>query len=271
MTFQPGQSGNPAGRAAGSRNKKTLAAEAALFDHAQELVEELVDRARRGEPAAMRLAMERILPAGRGRPLPIELPSVRSTEDALAAADVIMDALKEGAISAREAVDLLRVVEGLTRLTGAIAFIKKVARREVAKAAQTLGMEHFFAGPPAANDYARRVREMNEDDEATADEGDEADDDNAYRSSQDPVRRWPGDSEGRSPGAAQHEAERSDALQTRPGQGPGDRGPGVTASDVDPGSAPHRSASLHAAAHPGNAGLQIVADSDAGARRTEAG
>jgi len=31
MTFKPGQSGNPAGRAAGSRNK-TLAAEALLFD-----------------------------------------------------------------------------------------------------------------------------------------------------------------------------------------------------------------------------------------------
>jgi Family of unknown function (DUF5681) len=169
MTFQPGQSGNPAGRAVGSRNKKTLAAEAALFDHAKELVENLVDRAKRGEPAAMRLAMERILPVGRGRPMPIELPPIRSTEDALAAADVIMDALKEGAISAHEAVDLLRVVEGLTRLTGAIDFIKKVARREVARAAQTLGMEHFFAGSPAANDHARRVREMNDPEERATD------------------------------------------------------------------------------------------------------
>ena len=190
MTFLPDQSGNPAGRAAGSRNKKTLAAEAALFDHAQELVDDLVARARRGEPAAMRLAMERILPAGRGRPLPIELPAVRSTEDALAAADVIMDALKAGAISAREAVDLLRVVEGLTRLTGAIAFIKKVARREVARAAQTLGMEHFFAGPPAANDYARRVAELNADDEPAADD-DELPDrhPDEYRSTQDPLYR----------------------------------------------------------------------------------
>jgi hypothetical protein len=165
MNSQPEQSGNPAGPAPGSRNKKTLAVEAALFDHAQELVTDLVRRAKNGEPAAMRLAMERILPVGRGRPLPIELPSIRSTEDALAAADVIMDALKEGAVSAREAVDLLRVVEGLTRLTGATAFIKKMARREVAKAAQTLGNDHFFAGPPAANDYARQVREMNEPEE----------------------------------------------------------------------------------------------------------
>jgi len=188
MTFLPGQSGNAAGRAAGSRNKKTLAAEAALFDHAQELVDELVERARRGEPAAMRLVMERILPAGRGRPLPIELPPVRSTEDALAAADVIMDALKQGAISAREAVDLLRVVEGLTRLTGAIAFIKRVARREVARAAQTLGMEHFFAGPPAANDYARRVAELNADDEPADDELPDRHPDE-YRSTQDPLYR----------------------------------------------------------------------------------
>ena len=66
MTFQPGQSGNPAGRAVGSRNKKTLAVEAALFDHAQELVQDLVRRAKNGEPAAMRLCMERILPSGAG-------------------------------------------------------------------------------------------------------------------------------------------------------------------------------------------------------------
>jgi hypothetical protein len=220
MTFQAGESGNPAGRAVGSRNKKTLAVEAALFDHAEALVKNLVDRAMAGEPAAMRLAMERVLPAGRGRPLPIDLPPVRSAEDAQAAAAVIMAALKEGAISAREAVDLLRVVEGLTRLSGAIDVIKKIARKEVAKAAAALGMEHFFAGPPA--------------------DGHREADANAT---------FPG-----------RGAARSGAPQTR--------GPG--AASVDPGSAPHRSASLHAAAHPGNSGgtahpgnsgLQIVADS----------
>jgi hypothetical protein len=148
MTFKPGESGNPAGRAVGSRNKKTLAAEEALFDHAQELVEDVVRRAKAGEPAAMRLCMERILPAGRGRPLPIELPPVRNSNDAYAAAAVVMEALKEGAISAREAVDLLRVVEGLARLTGTVDFIRRIARKEVARAAATLGVEHFFPGRP---------------------------------------------------------------------------------------------------------------------------
>jgi len=193
MTFKPGQSGNPAGRAAGSRNKQTLAVEARLFEHAQELVDDLVARAKRGEPAAMRLAMDRILPTGRGRPLPIELPPVRSTEDAQVAAGVIMDALKEGALSAREAVDLINVVGALTRLTGAIELIKKVARTEVARAAQTLGMEHFFAGRPADNDYARRMEQMNAGEEeagpvALEDLPDRHPDE--YRSTQDPLYRW---------------------------------------------------------------------------------
>jgi hypothetical protein len=173
MTFKPGQSGNPAGRAAGSRNKKTLAAEALLFEHAQELVDNLVTRARRGEPAAMRLCMERILPTGRGRPLPIELPPVRSAEDAQIAAGVIMDALKEGALSAREAVDLINVVGALTRLTGALEYIKKVARTEVAKSAQTLGLDHFLASRPYLHDYERRESEIDAEEEAAEMEGEE--------------------------------------------------------------------------------------------------
>jgi hypothetical protein len=149
MTYQPGQSGNPAGRAAGSRNRKTIAMEEAFFAQADALVQNVVKRAMAGEPAAMRLCMERVLPVGRGRPLPIDLPTVRSADDAQAAAAVITGALKEGAISAREAVDLLRVVEGLTRLAGAVEIVRKIARTEVAKAAAALGLEHFFAGPPA--------------------------------------------------------------------------------------------------------------------------
>jgi hypothetical protein len=199
-----------------NRNKQMLAAEAALFGHAQELVETLVTRAKNGEPAALRIAMDRILPTGRGRPLPIELPPVRSSDDAQVAVGTIMDALKHGALSAREAVDLINVVRALTRLTGTIDYIKKTARREVAKAAQALGIDHFDPGRPSPRDYERRAPD-------------------------------------RSPGATQHGAERSDALQTCPGQRPGDRGPG--AASVGPGSAPHHSASLHAAAHPGNGAL----------------
>ena len=108
MTFQPGESGNPAGRAVGSRNRKTLAAEAKFFASADELVDDLVKRALAGEPVAMRLCAERVLPVGRGRPLPIELPPIRHVNDAQKAAKAMMAALKEGALAAREAVEIGR-------------------------------------------------------------------------------------------------------------------------------------------------------------------
>jgi Family of unknown function (DUF5681) len=238
MTFKPGQSGNPAGRAVGSRNKKTLAAEALLFEHAQELVANLVTRAKRGEPAAMRLAMERIVPAGRGRPLPIELPPVRSTEDAQVAAGVIMDALKEGALSAREAVDLINVVGALTRLTGTIEYIKKVVRREVARSAQTLGFEHFFAGRPADNNYARQVEEMNADEEAAAETETETDEDELPRN----PNAWPPSEDGR-----------------------------YWRNRADMGGVSRRRGCLAGTRERGDDGLQIVADSDDGGRRTEVG
>jgi hypothetical protein len=198
MTSLPGPSN--------SRNKPILAAEAALFAHAQELVETLVTRAKNGEPAALRIAMDRILPTGRGRPLPIELPPVRSSDDAQVAVGTIMDALKEGALSAREAVDLINVVRALTRLTGTIDYIKKTARREVAKAAQALGIDHFDPGRPSRHDYERRAPERN----GTEDEAE--------------MEEFPGTAAAETPAAARHSED---------------------------------------------GGLQIVADSDGGGRRTD--
>jgi hypothetical protein len=112
----------------------------------------------------MRLCMERAMPIGRGRPLPIKLPVVKTAADAETAVAEIMTALGEGAITVRETADLLRVVEGLTRTVASIDFIRKFARTEVAKVAATLGMEHFFAGPPAppANTWPEESSETDE-------------------------------------------------------------------------------------------------------------
>ena len=240
MTLRPGQSGNPAGREPGSRNSKTLAAEERLFARADRLVDDLVRRALAGEPAAMRLCAERVLPV-RGRPLPIDLPPIRHLDDAQKAAQTIMTALKEGALAAREAVDLLRVVEGLTRLTGTVAICKKIARREVARAAQTLGFEHFFAGPPVSEVRRQRTEDGDAGWEA-ADAAAEADD-AADAGAMPPEMAESGESGGadlspeqrlglqivadsavRSPGAAQH--EQSEVVRRRPAPGK-DPGTGV--------------------------------------------
>ena len=116
MRFEPGQSGNPAGRPPGSRNKKTLEIEELLAQRAEATVREILDRTDRGDPAAMRLCMERVLPTGANRPVAIELPPVDTPDDVAAATRVVMKALAAGAISARETINLLTVVERLARL-----------------------------------------------------------------------------------------------------------------------------------------------------------
>src|SRR2546421_6936578 len=60
---RPFAKGNrPAGRRAGSRNKKTLAAAVLLEGEAEALIRRAVELAFAGDPTAMRLCIERILP-----------------------------------------------------------------------------------------------------------------------------------------------------------------------------------------------------------------
>jgi hypothetical protein len=54
MPFQPGQSGNPAGRPRGSRNRRTIIVEKLLDDSASELTTAAIERATAGDPAALR-------------------------------------------------------------------------------------------------------------------------------------------------------------------------------------------------------------------------
>jgi hypothetical protein len=116
MPFVKGQSGNPAGRPLGSRNKVNREAEAALEAAGGGLVDRIIDHAGAGHPTAMRLCMDRMLPMGRHRPVAIALPPVDTPDYAGAAAAEICRALAEGNISIDEAKALIGVAERAARL-----------------------------------------------------------------------------------------------------------------------------------------------------------
>ena len=120
MPFQPGQSGNPAGRPIGARNRKTLLMEALLEDDGEDLTRRLVEKALTGDATAMRLCMERLLPRMRERPIPFPLPPIAGPADVGNAAAEIQGAVETGVLTPREALDLLRVVDKLAHTVGLV-------------------------------------------------------------------------------------------------------------------------------------------------------
>jgi uncharacterized protein DUF5681 len=116
MRFQPGQSGNPAGRPPGSLNKKTLAVDAELQEQAAEAAKLLIERAKNGDLAAMRMCLDRFAPTGRNRPVAIELPVIKTPEDAELALTVVTDELAAGELSISEATALVTLIDRMLRV-----------------------------------------------------------------------------------------------------------------------------------------------------------
>ncbi len=136
--FVKGRSGNPRGRPVGSRNNKTLAAAVLLEGESEALTRKAVELALAGDPTALRLCIERILPPCRERAVRFELPPIENAADVSAAMNAVTAALARGIITPGEAERIANVVETFAR---AIATTK---RRELAvNPLQILGLSNF--------------------------------------------------------------------------------------------------------------------------------
>ena len=81
--FKPGQSGNPAGKPKGLRNRATLALEALLDGEAEELTRKAIELAKGGDMAALRLCLDRIVPPRKDRHVAFPLPAMNAPVDAV--------------------------------------------------------------------------------------------------------------------------------------------------------------------------------------------
>jgi Family of unknown function (DUF5681) len=63
MQWQKGQSGNPAGRPHGSRNKATMLMQNLLEGEAEAIARKAIEMAKDGDMAAIRVCMDRLAPA----------------------------------------------------------------------------------------------------------------------------------------------------------------------------------------------------------------
>jgi len=127
--FQKGQSGNPDGRPAGSRNAATQLAEALLDGEAAALTRKLVELALEGDRAALKLAFERIVPR-RARTRPFPLPAINSAADLMPAMAAIARAAAEGVITPFDAAEMARLVETMSRAAEIGDFDRRLAALE---------------------------------------------------------------------------------------------------------------------------------------------
>ena len=121
MRFQPGQSGNPAGRPRGSRNRRTIIVEKLLDDSAGTLTKAAITLATEGDPAALRACLDRLTPRQRHRPLDFELPHLVTLADTPVAIDAIAQGLAHGELDLEEAAALMRAVREFTLALAVVA------------------------------------------------------------------------------------------------------------------------------------------------------
>ena len=128
--FAPGQSGNPAGRVAGSRNRATLLAEQFLDNQAALLAQRAVQLALDGDIAALKLCLGRTIAPRRARPSVFALPPFATAADLAPAVAAIAEAAAAGQISTGEACEMAQVVDTFVRAFEAGEFAARLARLE---------------------------------------------------------------------------------------------------------------------------------------------
>ena len=130
--FLKGQSGNPAGKPPGARNRATIVAEQ-LFDNASgEVSKEALAQALNGNSAVLRLIVTRLIGPRRHRESGFAMPLLQSAADVAPAIAAIAAAAAEGAISTAEASEMSQVVERYTRALAADEIETRLRRLESA-------------------------------------------------------------------------------------------------------------------------------------------
>jgi hypothetical protein len=113
--WKPGQSGNPAGKPRGTRNKATEMVLKLMAGGAEEITLAVIEAARGGDLAAARLVIDRLAPPMRERPVSLVLPDTATAEGVSKAQQAILQAVAGGDLTPSEGHTLSGIVEAHRR------------------------------------------------------------------------------------------------------------------------------------------------------------
>jgi len=128
--FQPGQSGNPAGRPKGARSKAMQALDAILDGEAEAITRRAIELAKEGDAQALRMCLDRLVPPRRDRPVTFELPAIETTADLKRATNAMLQAVAAGELTPSEAADIGKTVDAHVRAIEAVDLHQRLLRIE---------------------------------------------------------------------------------------------------------------------------------------------
>jgi Family of unknown function (DUF5681) len=128
--FEPGKSGNPAGKRKGTRHQITMLAEQLLDNEAEGLIRKAIDLGLSGDVAALRLLLDRILPPRRDRPVGFTLPAIAAPRDLVAAQAAILSAVADGSLTPSEVGEFGKLFENYAKTLEVADFEERLAKLE---------------------------------------------------------------------------------------------------------------------------------------------
>jgi hypothetical protein len=108
--FQPGNTFGR-GRPQGSRNKATIALQEMLDGHGESITRKCALLALQGDPTALRLCMERLIPPRRDSPVKFNLPAVNTAADVGKAMERVLSGVARGQLTPAEGQMIAAVLE----------------------------------------------------------------------------------------------------------------------------------------------------------------
>jgi Family of unknown function (DUF5681) len=150
MRFQKGECGNPTGRPRGALNRATVLAQELLAARVESIAAKLIELAEGGDMRAIRVCMERLVPATKHQPIAVELPPVEKPADSVEAAAAIAAAVAAGELTAAEAAKLAKVVEVYVRALDSRGFDERLGK-----------LEHEISGAPGIPAHAATSDDTN--------------------------------------------------------------------------------------------------------------
>lgn len=128
--FKRGQSGNPAGRRAGTRSKALLALDALAEGEADAIAKAMIEKAKEGDTTAGRMLLERIWPVRKGRGITFDLPEVTKADDLPGAIATVARQVAEGGISPDEGTAIVSLLEAHRKAIETSELASRVAALE---------------------------------------------------------------------------------------------------------------------------------------------